>query len=431
MTQARSLWNSDVVYPGYEYPERSDDTSEDGMSPHGGPIVPNPLWHGEVSPNSSPGRSTWKAGLGEGGFRFSIDNWRPGPQPVPDPQPLSTLERRSMDVSIDSVSADESWETPLGSRASNHSDRTPSMGNPLEFQLKRSNRNMRYNALHQEHTQQEQSQQDKKSSSPVRMQARFIFGGSSGDMDANEAQYYPDYSTAYPGSGEGTPDKNTQLPVRVSSEDSITMSLRSASDNMERLAALLGRIDSDDDEKSNDEPIYDAFTTASSPRSKYPQGRKDRGMRSDSPSPEKMTSHPLPATPVLGPQATPSNPHNSRSQDPFTVLDLEIEMLSSPHSDDTATAELPTAVRIHNSSEQQYAEHDKENRIASGDTLDQTLDMLSSPDSGYNADESSVVQTPDVEGEKAGKQIPRRYRSQSRRQQYERKILCATSGNRG
>lgn len=396
MTRAQSLCNSDIIYSGTDYP---DDTSEDGLSPHGGPLMPSPFWHGE----SSPGKSTWKAGLGDQKFEFSYDKWRQGPQPLPEPQQQMTPSRRCMDVSIDSVSVDETWETPLGSRASTKSGRTPSMGNKLELDLKRSERNMRYNALHQEQARQNQ----RKTSSPVRMHARFILGGSSGDMDANEAQYYPEYTTA------------SRLQThRISSEDSIAISLRSASDNMEKLRAMLGDIESDCDLNAGDE-VVDAFTTASSPRSKRASGRKSRGLRSDSPSPEKdivAASHPLPATPILGPSKfSPTAPRDNTSPNRFTVLDAKVDIVSSPASDNTAIADLPTA----------YSGRE-ENRIASNDTLDRTLDTLSSPASGYKADESSMVQTPD-----SGRKLPKRYRSQSNRKggATGRRVLGELSGN--
>ena len=418
MTRAESVWNSDVVYPSYDqYPPGSDEEDEGGLSPYGGPMVPGPLYHGKSSTGSSPGKSTWKAGLGADGFRFSIDTWRPGPPPIPDPQPQTTPSRRAMDASIDSVSLDEPFETPIGSRASTKSGRTPSMGNKLELDARRSERNMRYNALYQEQAQQ---QQEKKSSSPVRMHARFVFGGSSGDLDPNEAQYFPDYSSAYAGSQEGTPEKTLQHQNRISSEDSITVSLRSASDNMEKLRALLGEIDSDGEKNPPEEDIVDAFTTASSPRSKLPVGRKARALRSDSPSPEPNASFPLPATPVIGPiRSSPTTSHADQSSNGFTVLDIEVDIVSSPASDDTATADLPTTVTQHNI---------QEHRVGSGDTLDQALHVLSSLDSGYKADESSEIHlTPDAG---PGKQIPRRYRSQSNRNKG-RKALAEISGNRG
>ena len=286
--------------------------------------------------------------------------------------------RRAVDPSIDSVSVDESFETPIGSRASTKSGRTPSMGNKLELDARRSERNMRNNALHQE-----QQDQHKKGSSPVRMHARFIFGGSSGDMDPNEAQYYH-ASSSDP--ARNMSEENSGPPARIASEDSITISLRSASDNMEKLRALLGEIESDN-EKQREEEIVDAFTTASSPRKHRSLSRKGkaRAMRSDSPPPEVSSSRSLPPTPVIEPvKFCPTSARDNASPNRFQVLEVEVEVVSSPASDDTTT-ELPTA-------HTQY--HSKENRLGSGGTLDQTLEMLSSPGSGYKADDSSDVHTP-------------------------------------
>lgn len=387
-------------------------------------MVPAPLWHGECGPASSPGKSTWRAGLGADGFKFSIDTWRPGPQPIADPQPQMTPSRRALDISIDSVSVDETFETPIGSRASTKSERTPSMGNKLELDARRSERNMRYNALLQEQARQEEQ---KKSSSPVRMHARFFFGGSSGDLDPNEAQYFPDYSSAYNGSHDDTPETGHQRPTRISSEDSMTMSLRSASDNMEKLRALLGEIESDtENEKRDKDEIVDAFTTASSPRSRHPINRKARAMRSDSPSPQVSSSHPLPATPILEPiDFSPTAARGNESPNRFTVLDFQIDVGSSPASDTTATAtDLPTSLPP-----LQQSEDGKENRIGSGDTLDRTLDMLRSSESGYQADDSSMVQAPGTTAAAGStKQVPRRYRSQSGRTKG-RRALGEITGN--
>lgn len=282
---------------------------------------------------------------------------------------------------------------------------------------------MRYNALLQEQARQEEQ---KKSSSPIRMHARFFFGGNSGDLDPNEAQYFPDYSSAYNGSHEDTPETGHQRPNRISSEDSMTMSLRSASDNMDKLRALLGEIESDTENgKRGKDEIVDAFTTASSPRSKRPVNRKARAIRSDSPSPQISSSHPLPATPVLEPiDFSPTAGRDNGSPNRFTVLDVEIDIVSSPTSDATATAaDLPVSVPP-----QQQREDDRKNQVGSCDTLERTLDMLRSSESGYQADDSSMVQAPATAPAVSTKQIPRRYRSQSRRAKG-RKALGEISGN--
>ena len=416
------------MYPSYDYAMGADGANDregenasddDGTSPHGGPLGCLPLRQKSQSGESSPGRqSTWKAGLGDSTFTFSFDTWRPGPQPIPDPQPLSVPNRRAMDASIDSVSASEKWDTPGADSRSTQAERTPSMGNKLDLDLKRSERNMRYNALHQEQATQQQQQ----SSSPVRMHARFIFGGSSGDMDPNEAQYFPDYSSAYAASQESTPDKsvhpNASRPFdsRVGSEDSMTMSLRSASDNMDKLRALLGEADTKNTgRRDEEEAIVDAFVTASSPsprRSKLPVSKKGRNMRSDSPSPEKRTPRPLPATPEQGPtKFSPTFARDNGSPNRFIVLDVETTVYDETPS--------PKTKPFDGVNDEQYGD---ENRVASDDTLDRTLEMLSSPDDGYDGDESTgVVSSP------AERQVPKRYRSQNKKGG--KKVLGEVSGN--
>lgn len=411
ITRAGGLWNSDLVYPEYdEYPSDFGESSDGCFSPLGGPLRVTPPQAIDSGPVSGSGKSTWKAGLGSDGFRFSIDTWRPGTQSLPEPQPQLTPSRRTTELSIDSGSVDETFETPDGSRASTKSGRSPGMGNKLELDARRSERNMQYNALHQEQTQHLQQQ---KSSSPIRMLARFTLGGSAADIDPNEAQYFPAYSTAFTSSMEGTP-RGARGPARGNSEDSMTMSLRSASDNMAKLKALLGEIDSDDGKPGGEEEIVDAFTTASSP-SKHQTGRKYRGIRSDSPSPQNSPSRKMPGTLIVSPKT--SSPYAARNDaflHSFTVLDVEVDIVSSSASDNTTIVDLPTTVNQHCS---------EQIRLGSSDTLDQTLDMLSSPDSGYRADESSDVHSP-----VAGKHMPGRYQSQAARKG--RKVLGEITGNR-
>lgn len=392
MARARDLRNGDVIYPVFDgYPLGSDETSDDDMMLPNWPVAPAPLREVEPSANAAtPGKSTWKAGLGSDGFKFSFDSWRPTGT-MPEPQTHLTPSRRTEAGSVDSVSVAESFETPMGSRTS---QRTPTMGNKNELDARRSERNMRYNALHQE---QGTNNGQTKSSSPVRMHARFFFSESSAEIDPNEAQY-----------SQMSEQQQHQHRARVGSEDSMAMSLRSASDNMEKLRALLGEIDSDGEGQSQD-PITDAFTTASSPRAKKPKGSKACGIRSDSPlpSPYVETVYPLPATRVIEPlKFSSTSARDNASPNRFTVLQVGAGSTASSASDDTV-ADLPCMIQSH---------VNKEN-AGSGDTLDKTIDMLSSPESGYRADDNSEVQQSpgSSSGFGSGKQLPKRYHSQSGR----------------
>ena len=392
--RAQQLLTSDIILPNYD----NIDPSATGLSPHGGPLVPQIYHRIGVSQNSSPrsvrSRTTYTAGLTDAEYKFSFDNWlRESSSAAPPDSEPSTPHRRRMDMSLDSVSTSEDRKTPQASPSTNNSKRTPSMGNKLEFELKRSERNTRYNALYQEEpTVLRDAVQQCRRGPP-----RFIVGAS----DETEATgiHLPDFGNAQAGSREATPQK--ALQDRVASQDSVVDSLRNAAYDYyqleERLADAPGSDDVDVFADSREDvelvglpTLGFRVTNVSQTWPLQNDSVRLNSLRQDTVSHDEYIFGTGQTAQTTSMKMFPSSPLPTQ---PLPITELNAPAMSSADSPMTITNT-----------------HGK-NRVGSSDTLDQSLKLFGSPESGYQADESSVCQ----ENSSVSKARPFRYRSRGRR----------------
>ena len=399
----------------------SDSPTSEGMSPQGGPLVPQIYHRINKSQSSSPrsvhSRNTYTAGLADAEYKFSFDNWLKDSSnaPAPDEEP-ATPHRRRMDMSLDSVSTNEERKTPQVSPTTTSTGRTPSMGNRLDFDLKRSQRNMRYNALYQEKSTVGTSA----SLAPSRPPPRFIFGCSE-ETEASGIQL-ADFESAYRSSREASPEKDKNaFQGRVDSEESVAASLKDAAFDYHQLEErLTGPPRSESDVFADPtDPVTEFVFSPSSGRSdgKPSTAELAEGANPSSPSWRKDSAQEQ-SLPTSGPALqyrdfTPTLPRDNASSIRFKglpVMHLTQSTPSPPQPTSSTQAAAPLSSSSADSPASLMAWHGKD-RVASSDTLDQSLQLFSSPDSGYQADKSSVG----PEDGNAGKGVPTRYRGKSRR----------------
>ena len=387
------------------------------MSPHTGPLVPQIYQRinktQESSPRSVRSRTTYTTGLGDAEYRFSFDNWLKDSSsaPAPEEEPV-TPHRRRMDMSLDSVSTTEERKTPQISPATTNPDRTPSMGNRLDFDLKRSQRNMRYNALQEETTVERPNYWVSSHHSPP----RFMVGGSE-DAGGTEIQL-ADFESAYPSSNVASPrGTNKLLPARVGSEDSVADSLKDAAYSYHQLEERLGEHPAGEDVFAD--PVGTKSEAVPSPSMETCFGgllTVEHARRSGSPSPKKkpVTEHGIPSQSygLSSRSFTPTLPRDNMSSIRFKglpVMETTQSTPSPPHIESTVQA-TPFSSSSADSPFTFVSWHSKD-RVASSDTLDRSLPLFSSPGSGYQADKSSMS----PEELTGSKNVPSRYRSKANR----------------
>jgi hypothetical protein len=395
-TRAEELLAPDIVLPDYG----NEDLPESGLSPDGGPLAPHQVASvtrtpkDEASGPCSVHSRTYLAGLGDAQYKFSVESWlhESSRAPAPDEEP-TTPSRRRMDMSLDSVSTNDERKTPQISPTTTNPGRTPSMGNKLEFDLKRSERNMRYNALHEETAEEDHGDPPLWNSPAVqftshrtggkaglvvgqRRPSKFIFGGSE-ELDENDVQL-ANFDDAFNSARETswqTPDE--PLKSRVESEESVAASLKDAVHNYSQLEEQLEgsyNVFADPVDAAAEDPFLSP-TAASYGTFRDPlDGLCCSGLPSPETQPKERTSSP--------------------SSLPRSVHKTSMMTSSSADSPSTITAPVPG-----------------NDRVASLDTLDESLAMFSSPDSGYQADNSSLG----GKSSSGSKNIPARYRSGSKR----------------
>ncbi|KAK3686507.1 hypothetical protein LTR37_019754 [Vermiconidia calcicola] len=399
----------EVVQAEYDgHRQRPIHDGTDGLSPHGGPIAPQTINYFPLSQNSSPGsvrsRTTYTAGLVNTEYKFTFENWLkettaasapPGEQSEPV---TPSRNRRHTDVSLDSVSSTEERKTPQISPATTGPDRTPSMGNRLDFDLERSQRNMRYNALHQH-----EMASVKNTASSRRQPLRFIVGG--GSEEITELQL-ANSEAAYNSSREGSPEKcNHKKPLQERVE-SVADSLKDAAYDYSQLEERLGEpedVFADPADTENGENITPTSETNSTERAifEYLQGSRS----------------PPPAVRVEGKQSAPidtrvssSNNFSSASTHSITLPQNPTTATPDPATHSTfllPSSTWPYAPKAASSSPSTLKASHSKDRVISTDTLDESLEMFGSPDSGYQADESSAAS--------ASKGVPSSNRSPGRK----------------
>ncbi|KAK5169362.1 uncharacterized protein LTR77_005337 [Saxophila tyrrhenica] len=237
---AQELLTYGIILPNYSFDSLS---GGEGMSPHGGPLASNLPAIGRHDENSSPPSSRscnrYTAGASDAQYRFSVNNWlrEPPTTHAPDDE-QATPRRRGAIWSSESVSSNEERKTPEISPSTTNPDRTPSMGNRLEFDLKRSNRNMRYNALHQGSTAESVGARCLSG----RSQHRFLIGCSE-DADENDLQL-SDFNTAYDVSTEALPgEAGKATEARMNNRDSVTESMMNAAHDYGQLRRRLEEVE--------------------------------------------------------------------------------------------------------------------------------------------------------------------------------------------
>ena len=415
LTRAQGLLTSDIVLPNYDNAEAFDNVEnslEECASPHGVPLTPH-LFHRTntdktPSPLSLRSRKTYTAGLGEAEFRFSFDSWlKNSSSATAFAEKPTTPNRRSLDMSIDSVSSTEERQTPQISPTSTDPNRTPSMGNRLEFELTHSNRNMRYNALHQQTNQNLVAENAGQNQPPLRLPLRFMVVGSSEEVEAYEINL-ADFESAYASSREASPQKTRKSSsARVGSEDSVADSLKDAlSDNNElqkRLEKLPGIQLEIGVLGTNANPV---LQTPEYGHSKDYNFEYASSTSLEKPHMEKQTV----SSPIELSGYNRFSPTSARSNaSPVRFSELEVEG-RTPSPEQTKAFETILSSSSADSPPISHNLPSKE-RVGSSDTLDKTLQFFSSPDSGYSADKSSVS----PEGPATLRGVPSRYRSQAKR----------------
>ena len=462
-TRARELLTSNIILPNYDGTESDTEdviSNADGMSPHGGPLVPQLYYHIKTSHTPSPGsvrsRTTYIAGLGDAEYRFSFDNWLQNSSSTPVAQEEAKMpSRRSTDTSIDSVSTTEERQTPQISPRSTNPNHTPSMGCRLEFDLQHSQRNMRCNAVQQDGA----AKSPKHYSPPVREAPRFIVGGSE-ETDGQGFQL-ADFESAYISSRENSPQKRKKpMQARDGRQDSVASSLKGALADSRQLKERLDTIctGSDGPTDSGDRSSEDTLPLSGVEVSIVELGEQ-RAMRSDAASPARMTAETKTSSAPMGAldsnDFSPTSAYDNMSPTRFAGLNVMETPSSLGHSGEKAnTAGVtgldsndfsPTSAHDNTSpirfaglnimeavsSPSQYWDEEysaeapgsspdtlsviadlfPKDRVTSADSLDASLALFSSPDSGYRADTNST--SPESSNE--AKAAPSGYRSLAKR----------------
>lgn len=392
-TRAQELLASDIVLLDYD---GADSPVPDGLSPHGGPLGPRLYQCIQGSHTPSPGsarsRTTYTASLGDAEYKFTFDNWlrTASTAHAPDDEALRTPRRRSMDVSIDSASTNDERQTQQISPVSSNADHTPSMGNRLEFDLKRSQRNMRYNALQQETEVEDMNIDPMVDRPPI----RFILG-SSEEIDAN-AFALADFENAYASSHAGSPQKDSKVvQARIGSEESVADSLKEAASDYNTLEHCLDTIESDANISADPAKVTPASTSSQSFKEWVPEMdlEQDPAPLSDTHPPEKSTAEWM---------ASGVNALKSSGFVPISPVTSQRESVSPIQSTkSTAMEGSPNPVQASLGLQGDVSESSADSpptrmnayakdRVTSSDTLDNSLHLFSSPGSGYQADKSSV-----------------------------------------
>ena len=361
-----------------------DSCADEDGSAHAGPLVPQ-LFH-RISNSKSPSpcslrsRTTYTAGLGDAEYKFTFDKWQQSLSDAraPDEEP-TTPNRRSMDMSLDSVSSPDERKTPQISPTSTNPNRTPSMGIRLEFDFKRSDRNMRYNALHQDEWVENRDRF--LASARARKAQRFIIGGSE-ETDANVLQL-ANFENAYAGARGGTPQRSQEhLKSRWGSNDSVADSLKDVASNNRTLEAHLSELPIEETQAAANPFDETPFHMSSSPGEPGSAELSwyEKLLRSGSPLPEKEPTEDEQASSPYG--ALDSNKFSLTTrgiESPNRFQGLPVmESMQSPEHQHTESGQ-PASPR-----------QDSKDRFRSSDTLDEVLPLFSSPESGYQADKSSV-----------------------------------------
>jgi hypothetical protein len=402
--RAQQLFTSDIILPNHD---NINSAVSEGLSPHGGPLMPQTYYHMKTSQNTSPrsvrSHTTYTAGLGDTAYKFSFDNWlRESSGAAPPESEPCTPHRRCMDMSLDSVSNSEERKTPQVSPTTTTFDRTPSMGNRLDFELKLSERNTRYNALHQASLPLLRDTMQSSRRGPP----RFMLGAS--DETVATGIHLANFESAYSNSREATPQKKGKaLQSRVGSEDSVANSLKNAALDYTQLEERLADVPRSDDQDIFADPMIDAEFG----------DLPNEGFKVNN------VSHTGPSATAEAP-VHPSQDEDEPGLDSQEDVNFRFEFKPTSSRGFTSPAQsspLPTSPQpltktgMPSSSATESPEtvtgRSGKNRVASSDTLDRSLKLFISSESGYQADESSICE-PNLSASKAR---PTRYRGKGKR----------------
>lgn len=352
----------------------------EGLSPHGVPL--SPQWLDSEMPTSKTADITC---INTTEHEFSLTNWMkdiPSECPPPD-QPHTPSRQQQMDASVDSFpSVDAERDTPpISPRSSDTAGRTPSMGERIDFDLARSERNGRYNALFHEVSVD-------------------------GAVDGEEVWI-----------GLDPQDEDRDVLEAVDPEE--------------------GDVSPSKPSPRKDSKVCPDWVRASSPLlpksaetsnvSRSPKGGDEHFIaceQHDSGAPSRSKNDAVPTTPTKTLEILPSTPTEKRLTSPAPLLastssaavSTRLTVMDPLGGHPAINLAGHTPETTHSSTDSPIiSPHHPTgtigHRVTSADTLDDTLDLLQSSQSGYEGDESSAVTSPSPK--KRG--TPARYRSVGKR----------------
>ncbi|KAF2487828.1 hypothetical protein BDY17DRAFT_19186 [Neohortaea acidophila] len=369
--------------------ESEEAPQEEGLSPHGGPLSPqwldSEMPTSDLNPSANITETADITNINTAEHKFSLTNWMndiPSECPPPD-QPHTPSRRQQMDASVDSFpSVDAERDTPpISPRSSDTAGRTPSMGERIDFDLARSERNGRYNALFHEVSVD-------------------------GAVDGEEVWI-----------GLDPQDEDRDVLEAVDpEEDDISRSKPSprkdskvCPDWLRASSPLLPKSVETNDVSRSPESCDEHSIACEQHDNGAPSWLKNDVV---STTPTK-TPEILPSTPTERPSKSPGPPQASTSSAAISTRLTVMDPLGG-HPAINLAGHTPETTHSSTDSPIISSHHPTGtigHRVTSADTLDDTLDLLQSSQCGYEGDESSAVTSPSPKK----KGTPARYRSVGKR----------------
>ena len=407
--RAQQLVASDIILPNSD---QINPAASEGAFPPAALTVPLQARLPKDQDESSPRnyRSIYTTGLRDTEYTFSFDNWlkETSNAALPESQP-STPHRRRMETSLDSVSTDYDRKTPeVSPSTTTNFDGTPTMRGRKDFNLKRSDRNARVGAMQQPRQLVLPSMYP----SSRRGHPRFIVGASD-ETDATGIQL-ANFENAYGcGSRETTPkNKSKPLQTRVGSEDSVADSIKNAALNYSQL-----------EERLADAPTGDAEVVFADPTGAFDGAElPSEGFAIyENPIDFKSTSD-AKRNPALGRAFGRASASVDDSSAHFKFKPATEPVCRGPEQSSPLPLYSKSTYSPPDDSANTVTGRTNKTRVTSADTLDRSLKLFMSSESGYQADESSVLQ----ENSSASKPTRARYRTKRER---DSGVLRETSSN--
>ena len=213
-----------------EHETRTSENSQPGATTLSRRVPPSQTPSPPVCIPSPPRMQT---GIGQHNWRFSVQDWMQKGVGATAPSLEPSPYRRGSDTaSLDSISLADQRLTPPVSPTTTTPKRSPapSMGDRLSFELKRSNRNMRYNAL-SETSNATPTQYNDTASMPVEViptpvRCQPMLHGADLDHRPDRDSSFPNFETAFSNSTRSSP-KQKVTPRRYRADDPSSDSIES------------------------------------------------------------------------------------------------------------------------------------------------------------------------------------------------------------